>query len=55
MKIIFPNDLRCLSIPSKKKKVFSASDLLKFISNRFAMLHIFYEQLRSGDITESCL
>ena len=24
------------------------------VSNRFAMLHIFYKQLRSGDSTESC-
>ena len=43
----------------KKKKliktVFLASNCLIFVSNRFAMLHIFYNQLRSGAGTESCL
>ena len=27
----------------------------KPVLNRFAMLHIFYKQLRLGDSTESCL
>ena len=38
-----------------KKKCFLSSNVLIFVSNRFAMLHIFYKQLRSGDSTESCL
>ena len=32
--------------PKKAKKI------LIFLLNRFAMLHIFYKQLKSGDITE---
>ena len=39
---------------NKKKYVSLASIFFVFMSDRFAMLHIFYEQLRSGDIT-SCL
>ena len=35
--------------------VFLASNFLIFLSDRFAMLHSFYKQLRSGDSTESSL
>ena len=36
-----------------KKKI--DSNFLISVSNRFAILHIFYKELRSGDNTESCL
>ena len=39
----------------KKKVVFLVSTFLIFVLNRFAMLHVFYKQLRLGDSTESCL
>ena len=32
-----------------------ASNFLIFLSNRFAILHIFHKQLKSGDSTGSCL
>ena len=38
-----------------KKYVFLVSNFLIFVPNRFVMLHIFYKQLRSGDIAQSCL
>ena len=37
------------------KKLFLASNFYKFVSNRFAMLHVFYKQLRLEDSTESCV
>ena len=45
-----------LSIQNKKI-VFLVSSFLIFVSNRFAMLHVyyFYKQLRSGDNTENWL
>ena len=38
-----------------QKNVFLAKKSLIFVSNRFAMLHIFYKQLRLQDSTESFL
>ena len=38
-----------------QKNVFLAKKFLILVSNRFAMLHIFYKQLRLQDSTESCL
>ena len=35
--------------------IFLASNFLMFLSNRFAIVHIFYKQLKSGDSTGSCL
>ena len=40
---------------SGQKNLFVASNFFIIVSNRFAMLHIFYKQLRSDDSTESCL
>ena len=41
---------------AKAFRVFLASNFLRFVPNRFAMLQItFYKQLRSGDSAESCL
>ena len=37
-----------LNILGKKIYVVSASNFLKFVSNIFAMLHIFYKQSRGG-------
>ena len=52
----FYNDLPSLSILGKKKQnVFLASNFLTFVSNRFAVLQIFYNQLRWGNRAESCL
>ena len=38
-----------------QKNVFLAKKFLILVSNRFAMLHIFYKQLRLQGSTESCL
>ena len=40
---------------SGQKNSFLVLTFLIFLSNRFAMLHMFYKQLRSGDSIESCL
>ena len=39
----------------KKQNVFLASNFLTFVSNRFAVLQIFYNLLRWGNSAESCL
>ena len=44
-----------LSILGKRNYVFLASNFLLFVSIKFAMLYIFYKQLRLVDSAESCL
>ena len=46
-KNIFPKDLHSLSILGKKDLLFLTPNFFIFVSKRFAMLHIFYKQLRS--------
>ena len=45
----------CLSILGKKNLRFLVSNFLLFALNRFAMLHIFYKQLKSNFHIKGCL